>query len=72
MSNKDTPIKMHRIVFPNCLTMAIRPVKEGEEDKIVSGLNKLDDRPSRLNNIEIKQLVLSGMGELQLDVLKLS
>ena len=74
LSNKDTPIKMHRIVFPEpALTMAIRPVKEGEEDKIVSGLNKLADEDPTFkieNNSETKQLVLSGMGELQLDVLK--
>ena len=65
---------MHRIVFPEpALTMAIRPVKEGEEDKIVSGLNKLADEDPTFkieNNSETKQLVLSGMGELQLDVLK--
>ncbi|HHX37287.1 MAG TPA: elongation factor G [Clostridiaceae bacterium] len=74
LSNKDTPIKMHRIVFPEpALTMAIRPVKEGEEDKIVSGLNKLADEDPTFkieNNSETKQLVLSGLGELQLDVLK--
>lgn len=74
LSDRDTPIRLTRIVFPTpALSMAILPVKSGEEDKIVSGLNKLaDEDPTfKLENVrETKQLVLSGLGELQLDVLK--
>lgn len=74
LSNKETPVRLTRIVFPEPpLAMAILPVKKGEEEKIVSGLNKLlDEDPTfKIENVkETKQLVLSGMGELQLDVLK--
>lgn len=74
LSDREKPIRLTRIVFPApALSMAILPVKSGEEDKIVSGLNKLaDEDPTfKLENVrETKQLVLSGLGELQLDVLK--
>ncbi len=74
LSLREKPIRLTRIVFPSpALSMAIKPVKAGEEDKIVSGLNKLaDEDPTfKLENVrETKELVLSGLGELQLDVLK--
>ncbi|MGI6546621.1 MAG: elongation factor G [Fastidiosipilaceae bacterium] len=74
LSNKETPIRLSRIVFPEpALSMAIKPVVSGEEDKIVAGLNKLmeEDPTFKLrNDQETKELVLSGLGEMQLDVLK--
>lgn len=54
------------------LTMAISPVTEGEEDKIMQGLARLADEDKVFtieNNPETKQLLLSGLGEVQLDVL---
>ena len=74
LSNKATPVRLTRIVFPEpALSMAIKPVKEGEEDKIVAGLNKLMDEDPTFklrNDQETKELVISGLGEMQLDVLK--
>ncbi|NLK01648.1 MAG: elongation factor G [Clostridiaceae bacterium] len=54
------------------LTLAILPVTKGEEDKIVQGLTRLADEDTVFtieNNPETKQLLLSGLGEIQLDVL---
>lgn len=54
------------------LTLAISPVNKGEEDKIVQGLTRLADEDTVFtieNNPETKQLLLSGLGEIQLDVL---
>ena len=54
------------------LTRSIVPVNRGEEDKIMQGLNKLADEDKSFavrNDKETHQLLLSGQGEVQLDVL---
>ena len=55
-----------------CYSMAIAPKTKGQEDKVTAGLNRLNEEdPSftLVNNAETKQLVLSGSGDQQLDVL---
>ena len=55
-----------------CYSMAIAPKTKGQEDKVGSGLNRLNEEdPSftLVNNAETKQLVLSGSGDQHLDVL---
>ena len=55
-----------------CYSVAISPKTKGQEDKVTAGLNRLNDEdPSftLVNNAETKQLVLSGSGDQQLDVL---
>ncbi|MBP8989190.1 MAG: elongation factor G [Clostridia bacterium] len=63
-----------QIEFPvPCLSMAILPKVKGEEDKIVAGLNKLKDEDpvfNVINDPETRQIVISGLGEQQLDVLR--
>ncbi len=57
---------------PACYSMAIAPKVKGQEDKVGAGLNRLNEEdPSftLVNNSETKQLVLSGAGDLHLDVL---
>jgi len=61
------------IEFPRtCYSVAISPKVKGQEEKIVSGLTKLgeEDRTFTVtNNGETHQMVLSGVGDMQLDVL---
>ena len=55
-----------------CYSMAIAPKVKGQEEKVGTGLNRLNEEdPSftLVNNAETKQLVLSGAGDQQLDVL---
>lgn len=55
-----------------CYHMAIAPKVKGQEDKIASGLSKLSDEDltfSVVNNTETRQMVISGMGDIHLDVL---
>ena len=55
-----------------CYSMAIAPKTKGQEDKVGTGLNRLNEEdPSftLVNNAETHQLVLSGAGDQQLDVL---
>ena len=62
-----------RIVFSEpCYSMAIAPKVKGQEEKIATGLSRLGDEDltfKYVNNPEIRQLVLSGSGDIQLDVL---
>ena len=62
-----------RIDFaPPCYSMAIAPKVKGQEEKISTGLGRLSEEDltfTFLNNPETRQLVLSGSGDIQLDVL---
>ena len=55
-----------------CYSVAIAPKAKGQEEKVGAGLNRLNEEdPSftLVNNAETHQLVLSGAGDQQLDVL---
>ena len=57
---------------PTCYSMAIAPKTKGQEEKVAAGLNRLNDEDpsfSLYNNPETHQLVISGAGDQQLDVL---
>ena len=82
LSNTDTNdticdrariVELPKIKFPQpCLSKSIVPTKKGDEDKIISGLTKLGDEDHCFTvetNPETKQMVLSGIGDMQLKVL---
>ena len=55
-----------------CYSMAISPKTKGQDDKVAQGLSRLaeeDPTFSLENNGETKQLVISGAGDIHLDVL---
>ncbi len=55
-----------------CYSVAIAPKTKGQEEKVGTGLNRLNEEdPSfaLVNNAETHQLVLSGLGDQHLDVL---
>ena len=57
---------------PGCYSMAIAPKTKGQEEKVGSGLNRLNEEdPSftLVNNAETRQLVITGAGDQHLDVL---
>ncbi len=74
LCDRNRPVVLPQIKFPvPCLSMAILPKVKGEEDKIMSGLNKLKDEDpvfSVKNDAETHQMVISGLGEQQIDVLR--
>ena len=74
LCDRSRPVVLPRIKFPvPCLSMAILPKIKGEEDKIMAGLNKLKDEDPVFtvkNDAETRQLVVSGLGEQQIDVLR--
>ena len=57
---------------PPCYSMCISPKVKGQEDKIAGGLQKLADEDRTFtyeNNSETHQLVISGAGDMHLDIL---
>ena len=73
LCDKARVLEMPKIKFPTpVLSKSIVPEKKGEEDKIITGLTKLadEDRCFKVEtNPETKQMVLSGLGDMQLKVL---
>jgi len=68
-----TKDKLEPIAFPEpALSMAIVPQAKGDEEKISTGLTKLREEDPTFtieNRVETKQMVISGTGELHLDVI---
>ena len=66
-------VSLKGIPYANpCYTMAIAPKTKGQEDKVAAGLARLNEEdPSFnvVNNAETHQMVISGMGDIQVDVL---
>ncbi|MCL2820868.1 MAG: elongation factor G [Oscillospiraceae bacterium] len=73
LSDSKNKVTAKRIDFtPPCYSMAISPKTKGQEDKISTGLGRLGEEDvtfTFLNNPETRQFVLSGAGDIQLDVL---
>ena len=66
-------IILDKIVFPEpAISMAIEPKAKGDEEKINSGLHKLQDEDPTFKlslNTETRQSLISGVGEQHLDVI---
>ena len=66
-------VKIEPIPFDEpCYSVAIAPKTRGQEDKMAQGLNRLNEEdPSFrvVNNAETHQMVVSGVGDIQIDVL---
>ncbi len=69
----SSDIEYRKIDFPHpYYTMAITPAAKGDEDKISTGIARLLEEDKTLayeNNAETKQMTISGLGDMQLDVL---
>jgi elongation factor G len=73
LSAQKAPIVLPGVAFPEpVIRVAIEPRTKGDEEKISSGLNRLhDEDPTFITEVdgELKQTVISGLGELHLDVI---
>ncbi len=70
--NRKVQLKSAEFQKP-CLSMAVYPVKKGDEEKIGQGLNRLCEEDPTISfyiDKETKESVLSGLGEQHLDVIK--
>lgn len=73
LCNKDAIIIYETIKFPKpMLVMALKAKNKGDEDKIGNALSKIIDEDQTIKidkNIETKELLINGIGELHLEII---
>ena len=66
-------VEFPALVMPEpCYSMAICPKTKGQDDKVAAGLARLNEEDisfTLVNNAETRQMVISGAGDIQVDVL---
>ena len=66
-------VELPAIEIPEpCYSMAISPKTKGQDDKVAGGLARLNEEDisfTLVNNAETHQMVISGEGDIQVDVL---
>jgi len=74
LSDSSKPIQYPAINFPMpCISKAVFASKQGEEDKVFGGLARLMEEDPSIKiekNVETTETILSGQGELHLDVIR--
>ena len=73
LTTLSSDVKYAPIAFPKpYMSMAVSPASKGDEDKISGGIARIleeDLTVAYVNNSETKQLVLSGLGDIHLDII---
>ncbi len=73
LSDKENPVQFPDLQFPEpVISFSVEPKTKGDEDKVGSGLSRfLEEDPTfRMErNVETKETIISGMGELHLDII---
>ena len=74
LCDPNNQVRYPGITFPEpCFSKAVFAAKQGEEDKVFSGLSRLQEEdPSimTIKNAETLETLISGQGELHLDVVR--
>lgn len=74
LCGKERLVKLQGIDFPTpSLSVAIRPQTKGDEDKLGNALARLleEDPTIKISkNTETKELILTGLGEMQFEILQ--
>ena len=69
----ENPLSIKKVVMPKpAMTMAISSAKQGEEDKVMQGMNRLQAEDTSFdiyNDAETGQMLIAGQGEMQLQTL---
>ncbi|MHB1418089.1 MAG: elongation factor G [Bacillota bacterium] len=73
LATKSNPVILEGIEFPEpTLSVAISPKSKGDEDKLGHAINRLLEEDPTLRygkNAETREALLTGMGELHLDII---
>ncbi len=73
LSDQNNQVKYSEIQFPEpSISLAIAAEKEGDEDKIFAGLNRLTEEDPTFTvtkNLETNQMLISGVGEMHLEII---
>lgn len=74
LCSKEQPVELQGIDFPvPTLSVAIGPKTKGDEDKLGGALARLIEEDPTIQihkNTETKELILTGLGEMQLEILQ--
>jgi len=73
LCEQSKPVELDKIIFPEpTLSLAVEPKAKGDEEKISSGLHRLQEEDPTFKveiNHETHQTVISGIGDQHLDVI---
>jgi elongation factor G len=73
LAGKDHPLVLPPVEFPSpVISMAVEPKSKGDEDKMGSSLQRLTEEDPTFHvrrDAELKQTVISGMGESHLEIM---
>lgn len=73
LCDKDNPLLLPPIEFPEpIMSLAVEPLSKGDEDKLSTALARLAEEDPTLTvhrDTEVKQTIISGMGEMHLDIM---
>ncbi|HOJ12768.1 MAG TPA: elongation factor G [Clostridiales bacterium] len=73
LSDTSKPVVLDEIIFPEpSITLAIEPKSKGDEEKISLGLQRLQEEDPTFRveiNSEVRQTLISGIGEQHIDVI---
>lgn len=73
LCDKSNPIQLPKIEFPEpVISVAIEPKAKGDEEKISTGLHTIQDVDATFrvfSDPELKQTIISGQGEMHLDII---
>ncbi|MDY6794202.1 MAG: elongation factor G [Actinomycetota bacterium] len=73
LCDKENPIVLPSIEFPEpIMSLAVEPKTKGDEDKLSVALTRLSEEDPTFNvrrDTEVKQTIISGMGEAHLDIM---
>lgn len=73
LCDKDNPIQFRRIEFPRpVMSQAVEPKSKGDEEKIGSSFTRLQEEDPTFivrRDTETRQTIISGMGDLHLEVI---
>ncbi|MBQ9325830.1 MAG: elongation factor G [Clostridia bacterium] len=74
LCDPNNPVQYAALEYPlPCISKAVYAVKQGEEDKVFTGLSRLMEEDPSLSlekNAETTETILSGLGEMHLDVVR--
>jgi elongation factor G len=72
LCNEKTPILFEKVsVPPPIMSFAMEPKSRGDEDKIASSIHRLTEEDPTIQftrNVETKEMILSGMGQVHIEV----
>ncbi len=73
LSDISNPILLEKMEFPDpVISIAIEPKTKADQEKLITSLKRLEDEDPTFhvdNNSDTGQIIISGMGELHLDII---